>query len=491
MGSPPKWVYWLLAIFSLFWVLGNLGNQYLWQDEAQTSLISKTILEHGIPMGSDGKNSFSQEQGAEFGDDFIWKWHTWLPFYAQALFFFLFGESNFVARLPFALFGLGSLYFAYKLSGLYWKDERKRLILLILMLSNISLMILLRQARLYSPSIFFTIGTFYYLQALINNKVWAKELLTVFLILLFHSHYFYYATMLLTIGIYLIFFRRGDFMKALWPLGLSAIVNIPWLIWFGNFRYFDSYSANLSSGEIFGSIQLNLQLLYHHTLGGYLILITLFVAFIAVLYRKPRIQVPKNIFFITIFILVNLLLLAIVSPHPFYRYLSVLIIPSLILVAEVVYIPKLIHGWLPYALALALTVIQPVEKYLYELTNDYDGPIEGITEYLKAHANKDDTVLITYGDMPVKWYTGLKTFGGLTGESLMPAAISDWVIVRSGFCCEVEKISKEFVRDQINLNNYNKIEIPYPDYIFENREEPDLRIFYPVKNQNVIIYKKK
>ena len=86
----------LIMIVSGFMFLCNLGNQYLWQDEAQTALISKTILSHGIPLGHDGLNSFSQELGADYTKDFVWKWHPWLTFYITAGFFGLFGINTFI-----------------------------------------------------------------------------------------------------------------------------------------------------------------------------------------------------------------------------------------------------------------------------------------------------------------------------------------------------------------------------------------------------------
>jgi len=68
--TKSRWAEYIFLLFllcaSLFLFLANLGNQYLWQDEAQTALISKTILRHGIPLGYDGKNYFSQDCGAEF-----------------------------------------------------------------------------------------------------------------------------------------------------------------------------------------------------------------------------------------------------------------------------------------------------------------------------------------------------------------------------------------------------------------------------------------
>ena len=96
-----------IIVLACFLLLANLGNHYLWQDEAQTAVIARTVMARGMPYGTDGVNYFSQELGAEYGRNYIWKWHTWLPFYLLAGFFKVFGESNFTARLPFALFGIG------------------------------------------------------------------------------------------------------------------------------------------------------------------------------------------------------------------------------------------------------------------------------------------------------------------------------------------------------------------------------------------------
>ena len=78
-------------------LLVNLGNHYLWQDEAQTAVISRTILDHGIPLGFDGRNLFSQELGIEYGDDYVWKWHAWLSFYVCAASLALFGSTTLAA----------------------------------------------------------------------------------------------------------------------------------------------------------------------------------------------------------------------------------------------------------------------------------------------------------------------------------------------------------------------------------------------------------
>ena len=103
----------IALVLSSILLLANLGNRYLWQDEAQTALVSKTILSHGVPLGYDGKNSFSAESENEYGQDYIWKWHPWVPFYLTALSFKLFGLNAFAARLPFALFGIATIMLTY------------------------------------------------------------------------------------------------------------------------------------------------------------------------------------------------------------------------------------------------------------------------------------------------------------------------------------------------------------------------------------------
>ncbi|MDP7076630.1 MAG: glycosyltransferase, partial [Myxococcota bacterium] len=61
-------------------LLTRLDRPMLWQDEAQTALLARSILEFGVPVGFDGLNSYSQELGVEYGEDRIWRWHPWLPF---------------------------------------------------------------------------------------------------------------------------------------------------------------------------------------------------------------------------------------------------------------------------------------------------------------------------------------------------------------------------------------------------------------------------
>ncbi|RJP37059.1 MAG: hypothetical protein C4547_06375 [Phycisphaerales bacterium] len=52
----------------------------------------------------------------------------------------------------------------------------------------------------------------------------------------------------------------------------------------------------------------------------------------------------------------------------------------------------------------------PLYEYIYELTHDYDGPIEAVVAYLNEHAQPGDTVVTVYEHFPLKFYTTLPVF---------------------------------------------------------------------------------
>ncbi|MCP4713501.1 MAG: hypothetical protein GY868_00170 [Deltaproteobacteria bacterium] len=110
--------------------------------------------------------------------------------------------------------------------------------------------------------------------------------------------------------------------------------------------------------------------------------------------------------------------------------------------------------------------------YLFEITHDYDGPVEGIVTYLNAHAAPDDVVAITYGDLPVKFYTGMRVIGGLTGESLKEAVSADWVVLRRHVISQADLAVRQALLAMVPVKRYRVIPLSYPDIPFENRAEP-------------------
>ena len=118
----------IVLIIGLILMFSQLGGRFLWGDEAQNSLFSLNTLRFGIPTFYDGEklivdNHLRLEENFWLSDrltdwkpnqefnkwDQALKWQAWLPFYISAFFFSVFGTSDFVARLPFAIFGLAIL----------------------------------------------------------------------------------------------------------------------------------------------------------------------------------------------------------------------------------------------------------------------------------------------------------------------------------------------------------------------------------------------
>ena len=138
-----------------------------------------------------------------------------------------------------------------------------------------------------------------------------------------------------------------------------------------------------------------------------------------------------------------------------------------------------------------IIAFSPIRDYFFELSHDYNGPIEGIVSYLNEHARKGDVVAITYGDLPVKFYTGLRVVGGLTGEDLTPAKNADWVIIRNHVISDKDFMVRNFLARNINWRNYQRIVLKYPDTPFENRESPYEHLYRTATDYPpVVIYKK-
>jgi len=227
------------------------------------------------------------------------------------------------------------------------------------------------------------------------------------------------------------------------------------------------------------------------------ILIALLAAAI-VWFRKKQFSLNNNAdswgnTALLIFFFVSVLVLLIfLAPGPFFRYLMPLIPVAAILIALVL-TPLFRTNLLLGVIAAVLIILQgPILNYIYEITHDYDGPIEGIVQYLNQHGKETDTVAITYGDLPLKFYTKMRVIGGLTGEDLSSAKYADWVIIRKDVNCPIDFEVKNYLLENVQWSQYQKIEIDYPDILFENREELSLHKFKTVNTgDRVVIYKKR
>jgi len=487
----------LLLIFgaALFLFLANLGNHYLWQDEAQTALVSKTILTYGVPRGYDGKNFFSQELEAEYGENYIWKWHTWLPFYLLAGFFSLFGANTFVARLPFALFGIGTIFLTYAFCKTFWKSRAIAATAAFLLLVCVPFLLLSRQCRYYSMTTFFSLWALYAYIGLLDRKKHALLAFVLSLTLLFHTHYIYCATLLAAVVFHALLFHRDRIRVLLLLAGGVVLLNVPWIVWLSGMKY----------GQQYGSILFKLNKILDFThdylclIGRYVFspLLVLVVPFAAVssriktgsFFSRDRLFWQK-LSLLLFFVIINVATLTVASPWPFFRYLAPIVPVLIIFIAMLVVATARAHPVAPIVIVAILVFTSPLGYFLYEITHDYDGPIEGIVKYLNQHGSENDVVLVSYGDMPLKFYTRMRIVGGLTGEDLSDANDPDWIVRRKYLGSPYVNRVLEHMGG-IPEDGYEKIVIDYPDIAYENREEPSLHRFRTVVNESrVVIFQK-
>lgn len=475
-----------IVAWACLFLLLNLQNHYLWQDEAQTAVIARTVMTRGIPYGTDGENVFSQELGAEYGQDFIWKWHTWLPFYLVAGSFKLFGVGTFAARLPFALFGIAMVPLLYFFAAELYKDKRAAVAVTILFLSCVPFLILSRQCRYYSAAAFFSIlGLFAYLR--IVNRQRFSILLFIFAgVFLFHTHYIYCVSLFATVAVHGLIFHRTQWRRVGFACVGTILLLIPWIVWLSGIKYGERYGQTLFNLASSASNAISfIQQTGKYVFPVYLLLVPIVILFVQKV-RTRRFNWPSRAMWSAVaipvlFACTTVVTLSCTVPAPFFRYLCP-VIPAIVMIAGlIVGMTCRLHYFAGAIVLLLMIAFQPITNFVYELTHDYDGPIEGIVKFLNANARPEDVVAITYGDMPLKFYTNLRVVGGLTGEDLSPARKARWVIIRRNVICGKDSAVRQYLVRSLDARNYRQIEIDFPDIAFENRESPGEHQFRTVK----------
>ena len=483
----------LIFIVSALVFLPNIGRNFLWQDEAQTALISKSILAHGIPYGHDDKNSFSQEMGAENGNGGIYKWHPWIPFYIHAAFFQLFGQSDFTARLSDALFGIGTVllcFWTVKSTG--WGMRAALLAAGILMLM-VPFLLLSRQCRYYSMAAFFSMGCIWTYFLFLQSKKHARLLLACCTVILFHIQMIYGAVFIVSMLIHLVLTKKEFFIRILSPIvGVICFV-LPWIIYASEISYQSRYGQFLFNQDFSKEFFFDfIRQLLLYVVPFYFLL---FLYIVVVWHRKSIRTVWNNtkiyLGFYFIYGVLILITLSVTAPNSFFRYLVPVLPVCAIVIGEFIELGFQAHPALGSVGIFLILFHQPLSNYCYELTHDFRGPMEGFVGYLRQNAQPTDTVAISYGDMPIKWYTGLRVIGGLTGENLEDADHARWIIIRKHFNCTQGLVVTKFLHSQLQKGRYEKFILDAPDTPYENREDPQNHLYRTAtKEDRVVIYER-
>lgn len=500
----------ILALASVL-VFVRLDQRLLWIDEAETALLGRSVLVHGVPVAFDGRNLISQEVGREFGPSYVWRWTPWLEKYLVAGSFALFGESTWTARLPFALLGLFAVAAVYPLAVLLFRDRRVGVLAMAFLTLSVPFLLHVRQCRYYSPIVLGTIGALYCFVGLGRGARGAVAGSVAAMSVLFHSNLLTFlatGAALAPCALVLRFDRRA-YGRAATAAAILAIVNGPWV-----------YLLLLGkTGESLYSFAENLR--YQWSLASRYTLPTVVIPlFLAVAWlgrrRHPLIDESTWRPFVVLVVIPVVFLTALsAAPWSFYRYtvgllplaaillafvsvrvwawnrVAGVIVGALLLVTGV---PATISAWPIRAITYKLQsegrsfpvcdLWFPLGNYLYELSHPVYGPMEELVGYLRAHARAGDRVFISYGDLVVAFYTGLEVRGGQSGRDLAGWAPPEWFILRSFFRFGDRAIQKEdaqrvvaWIQAEVPRERYDELPLAATDFPWDDIAEPDLHWF--------------
>lgn len=422
----------LVIILFCLLIFPNLSARTLWQDEAETALVAKQMVNSNnwLPYAQDDQGPISQDWNYQFSVSPLWRWHPWLQFYLTAFSFKLFGISTLSARLPFALIGVIScVYYIYFLKKYGPKNQIFHSCAQILFLTSVPLMLHFRQCRYYAPSVLFYLiaidGYLSFLKLTAPKKQFVPVntgFVKYFLgsIFLFHSFLPGALTLQVSffINILISFFRRQINSRPLTKFLVFFLLTLPftvtwaWLLKIGGQNI--NFNPNLVRQHLFQHY------LYIHK---YIFPFSLPIAFLFPKIRQKFLADPLLILFAVI-IAVNLTLYTFNHPY-FFRYLLPLIPLSIYLASFIITRSNLFMTIIGVA-SYTLVIIPVFSEYMYEISHPYYGTNQQLTGFINSLGQiKTKTLAVNYDDFTFRFHNGIRTIGPqeLPKYSLCPDAI--------------------------------------------------------------------
>lgn len=453
----------LLASGLLCW---NLGDRYLWQDEAATAVLAERMLAYGRPLAYDGENLITMDRfrleearrlptadesdavrffvdRGDFKEDTTWIGQPWGQFLAAGLSLQLLERDTFSARLPFALAGA---LLAALLSLLVWDRFGSVLpatLAVVLLLANTFWVLHVRQCRYYALSSLLLMVTLYTYLRWQEGRRWGIAAFIAAAWMWFQQDF---GSIWPVIGVLaldaVVAGGRARFKETVAVFAGLALALTPFL-WFyeliGRIKEAEVPWAMNFWSTIFQVNQFQLPLL-----------VVIFVASMLFVRRKDAASARcRRLVFLCLCLAVALVLwMPAVSPYPFYRYVVPITSLSVIVVVYgIVELARLIpyarHEWIvPACMATiavvlvstnfaswpanrivpeedrlapyrALGVRPELRLYVDDLRGGRDEPNRGAVEFLREHLRPGEEVLCNYEDIPLMFYLPNRVRGGI------------------------------------------------------------------------------
>ena len=499
----------ILALGS-FLLLFHLDHRPFWQDEAETACLAKNVLKYGVPRAYDGVNIISQEHGHEYDQDYLWRWSPWLQIYVAAAAFKIGGLTTYAGRFPFAVMGIACLYLVYKLVSRNFGNRAWACLAALLLATSVVFLLYARQCRYYSLGTCLVLLSLYAFRADWQTRTGPALLLSCSLGLLFYANYLlflsfagpallaavwlYHSEMPLTRTLKVI---AGTCLMILPGLLLFRIQQQTMMISLGTIlKHLEEYSGNFL--QFMFPLPVACYLLWHWGRNFWT--------------RSDFLKDPAErfILFLALIVVGNILILTPV-PQGEIRYLVHLYPLCAIVLGWVICRAWRYHKFSGALLALLLlgtnwlSVVPmewlhitnrpvhndphmlsypniPLKLYLTELTSPYPDVNQNLIKFFRTHARPGQTILTTYGDLPLEFYTSCKVIGGLQEHTPMSPP-PDWLVLRwytnwnrHSDLNESERVIRQLIAPP---GAYQPITLPYEDEIFGNDPDPLFHRFIP------------
>ena len=256
-----------LCLLATVFLFTNLGNVYLWQDEATTAVLAKNTLKFGIPRAFDGTNLVTNIY-TDLCKYKGWRYEPWFQFYLVAASFWLLGENTFAARFPFAVFGAASLILCYFLAQGIFKNRLVSRLSVAFMLFSAPFFLYMRQCRWYALSLFFTLWLLLSYLDLMKKKKFSALGFIASSVLLFHSNYGIFFPVMAALGFHFIIFNRknvekNDIRKLLYCIFTIVVFTLPFFLYLAS----TEFSGAMTFGRTKGHLEFYIRVLNKYMLS--------------------------------------------------------------------------------------------------------------------------------------------------------------------------------------------------------------------------------
>ena len=513
-------------------VFFGLSNGVLQGDEGADAFISSTILKYGAPYHHDEINSTMKY--ASVRDDGLFLYRTWLPYYLQAGSLFIFGQTTFAARLPFALLGVVSAIVLYFFTLKLTRKKSVAVLAALLLISSVPALIYFRTARYVGLPILLTILLLYSYITILEKKKWNPWPLTIISILYFHTMFVAFAGVVLGALIHFYINRKStapeNYKRVAQAAIITSIFTLPWL-WF-IFPMFakipEFYLSASDQIDITGwrflkhflgfLFQLNnyifpfilLPLLFMRSLRSYQNEILLCLCCITGLIVVSLIHtIPLQQYIAGSFPLWSILLALVIIEgfpgQPVIRsiHAATLIFSNLIHVGPLLSVKEALKNnskwvskssYMKYAYKTFMTEVELKSvfyKHLFEISNTYKGPLDEIVTFFKTNGKPGDSCYIDNEPESLVYYTGMRV---IHRDDIKAQDAPDWIVLRGDYRRAIEEnLSSQVaqnLRKILSRHPYSRIELNAPSIRVNNTYDIQIHLFRsPSSADKVIVYR--